>query len=54
MKETFIPVGIGVFGTVTNGLIKGVEELEIKERVETIKTTAILRSARIPSRVLET
>ena len=34
-------------GTVTKGLVKGLENLEIRELVETIKTTALLRSARI-------
>ena len=39
---------------VTKGLIKGLEDLEIWGRVETIQTTALLRSARILRRVLET
>ena len=33
---------------------KGTEELEIRARVETIQTTALLRSSRILRRVLET
>ena len=41
-------------GTVTKGLIQGLEDLEITGRVETIQTTALLRSARILRRVLET
>ena len=45
---------IGALGTVTKGLIKGLEDLEIRGRVETIQTTALLRSARILRRVLET
>ena len=36
------------------GLIKGLEELEIKRRMETIQTTSFLTSARILRRVLET
>ena len=52
MKVTFIP--IGGLRTVTKGLIKGLEDLEIRGRVETIQTTALLRSARILRRVLET
>ena len=36
------------------GLIKGLEDLEIKWRVETTQSTALLRSARILRRVLET
>ncbi len=54
MKVTVIPSVIGAFGTVTKGLIKGLEDLETKERVETIQTTALLRSARIPRRTPET
>ena len=33
---------------------KGLEDLEIRSRMETILTTTLLRSARIPRRVLET
>ena len=47
MKVTFIPIVIGPFGTVSEGLIKGLEDLEIRGRVETIQTTALLRLARI-------
>ena len=53
-KVTFNLFVIGVLGTVTQGLLKGLEDLEIRGRAETIKTTALLRSARIPRRVLET
>ena len=35
-------------------LQRELEELEIRERTEAIQTTALLRSARIMSRVLET
>ena len=34
--------------------VQVLEELEIRGQVETIQTTTILRSARIPRRVLET
>ena len=44
----------GAFGTVTKGLQKGLEDLEVGGRVETIQTTALLRTARILRRVLET
>ena len=54
MKLTFIPIVIGALGTVTKGLIKGLEDLEIKSLVVTIRITALLRSARILGRVLET
>ena len=49
-----ITIVIGALGTVTKGLIKGLEDLEIRGRVETIQTTALLRSARILKRVLTT
>ena len=54
MKVTIMPIVIGAFGTVTKGLEKGLEDLEIRGREETIKTTALLRSARILRIVLET
>ncbi len=43
-----------VFGTVTKGLLKGLEDLEVGGRVEIIQTTALLRTTRILRRVLET
>ena len=54
MKVTIIPIVIGAFGTVTKGLLKGLEDLEVGGRVETIQTTALLKNARILRRVLET
>ena len=54
MKVTVIPIVIGALGTVTEELVQGLEDLEIRGRVETIQTTALLRSARILRRVLET
>ncbi len=51
---TVIPIVIGALGTVMKGLIKGLKDLEIRSRVDSIKTTALLRSARILRRVLET
>ena len=53
MKETFTPIITCVLDTLTNGLIKGLEDSEIKERLETIETTALIRSARILRAVLE-
>ena len=53
MTMMFIPIVIGALGTVTEGLIKGLEDLEIRGRVDTIETTALLRSARIPRKVRE-
>ena len=36
MQVTIIPIVIGVFGTVTKGLLKGLEVLDVGGRVETI------------------
>ena len=36
MKVTIIPIVIGALGTVTKGLIKRLEDLEIRGRVKTI------------------
>ena len=38
MKVTIIPIVIGAFGTVTKGLLKGLEDLEVGGQVETIQT----------------
>ena len=54
MKVTIIPIVVGAFGTVTKGLLKGLADLEVGVRVETIQTTALLKTARILRRVLET
>ena len=54
MRVTVIPLVIGALGTVPKGLERGLVELEIRERIETIETTALLRSARILRRVQET
>ena len=43
MKVTIIPIVIGAFGTVTKGLLKGLENLEVGSRVETIQKTALLK-----------
>ena len=54
MKLTIIPIVIGAFGTVTKGLLKGLDDLEAGGRVVIIQTTTLLRAARILRRVLET
>ena len=54
MKVTIVPIVIGALGTITKGLLKGQEDLEVGGWVETIQTTALLRTARILRRVLET
>ena len=48
------PIVIGAFGTVNKGSLKDLEDLEVGCRVETIQTTALLKTARILRRVLET
>ena len=54
MKGTIIPIVIGAFGTVAKGILKGLEDLVVGGGVETIQTTALLKTARILRRVLET
>ena len=54
MKVTIIPIVIGALGTVTKGIVQGLEDLEIKVRVENAQTTALLTSARTLIRVLAT
>ena len=54
MKVTIVPIVFGAFDTITKGLLKGREDLEVGGRVETIQMTALLRTARILKRVLET
>ena len=54
MKVTIVPIVTVALGTVTKGLLKGLENLEIGGRVETIQTTALLRTTIILRRVLET
>ena len=54
MKVTIVPIVIGTFGTITKGLLKGLEDLEIGGRVVTIQMTALLKTARILRKVQET
>ena len=54
MKVMVILIVIGAFGTTPKGFVKGLEDLEIRGQVETIQTTAILISARLIRRVMET
>ena len=44
MKVTIITIVIGALGTVTKRLIKGLGDLKIKGRVETIQTTTLLKT----------
>ena len=48
MKTAIIPIVIGAFGSVTKGLLEGLEDLKVEGRLETIQTTTLLR------RLLET
>ena len=54
MKVTIIPILISSFDTVTKESFKGLEELEVGGQVETVQSTALVRMAGIPSRVLDT
>ena len=53
IKVTIISIVIGDFGTVTKRLLKGLEDLEVGSRVETMQAKALLKTARILRRVLE-
>ena len=53
MKVTVIPNVIGKLSTITKGLVQGLEDMEIRGRVETIQTTAFFKSPRILRRVLK-
>ncbi len=44
MKVTIVPIVIGALGTITKGLLKGLEDSEIDGRTETIQTTALLNT----------
>ena len=54
MEVMIVSIVIGALGTITKGLLKGLEDLEVGGRVQIIQTTALLRTARILRRVLET
>ena len=54
MKVPIVPIVIGTLSRITKGVLKGLEDLEVGGRVETIQTTALLRTARILRRVLDT
>ena len=53
MKMTVILVVAGELGTIPKGLVRGLEDLEIRGQVETFQTTT-LRSTKILRRTLET
>ncbi len=51
---TFLPIMIGTLGTVTKGLLNGLEDFKIRGEVETIQAITLLRTPRILRIVLET
>ena len=54
MKVKVIPIVVGALGTVLKGLESGLVNLDIRGKIETIQNTALLQSAIILRRVLET
>ena len=54
MKVTIVQIVIGALDTLTKGLLKSLDDLEVGGRVDYIHTTALLRTARILRWVLET
>ena len=53
MRMTIVPIVIDAFSTVSKGLLKSLDDMDVGGRVETIQMTALLRTARILRRVLE-
>ena len=49
-----IPIVVGALKTIPEGLVKGLEEFEMRGQVETIMTTELLWMARILREVLDT
>ena len=49
-----ILIVLSELGTIPKGLVKELEDLEIRGKVKTIQRTGLLRSATILRRVLET
>ena len=50
---TIVLIVIGAIGPLTKGLLKSLEDLEVGGRVETIQTTALLKTDKILRSVLE-
>ena len=46
MKVTVIPIVTGALGTISKGLVSGMEVWEIRGRAEAIQTIELLRSTR--------
>ena len=45
---TIIPIVFGACGTVTKGLLKGLEDLEVGGRAETIQNDSIIENGQSP------
>ena len=54
MNVSVIPVVVGALRTIPKEMIMGLEDMEIRGQVDTIKTTALIRFAKILRLVLET
>ena len=50
---TVIPIVIGALSTVIKVILQGLDDLEMRGRVEIFQTRALLRTARILRRILE-
>ena len=48
MKVTIVPIVISAFGTITKGLLKGLEDLEVGGRAETIQNDRIAENGQNP------
>ena len=46
MRVKVVPILFGALGTVPKGLERGLENLEIRRRIQTVQTTALLRAAK--------
>ena len=53
MEVTITSIVIGAFGTDTEGLSMGLENLEIRGRVETIQTTTLFENGQNTEKSLE-
>ena len=54
MKVTVIPTVIVELGTIPKGLVKGLEDYEIRRQAEIIQNATLLRLTGIMRRILET
>ena len=54
LRVMMIPIVVRALGTVPKGLVKSLEELEIRGQIKTIQITALLRLAKIQRNALKT